>query len=398
MPREHVKNEVIMPWFSEKSDRISPKRIQELIQRAADEAKSRLCKHPRRVLLLPPDITRAHSKAGQMTEMLYSIFAREADVHVIPTLGQHVPHTTDENRRMFGSIPEERIHAHDWRGGCVKVGEIPADFVKQTTKGGRRLAVPHRAQSNVDGGAMGPDYPRGPRGAARGFGICQPQQKLFHRPGRQGIDLRLAHGGRPAAGSKITWARWSRLCASASTRPKTTISAACPTFTCKSSWPEMSKANWSTRAFTWATIWKPICTPPAVAPAKYHGPGKTAGKSSLRHAGRRILQHLGGQQGRLPHAHGIGRRRRTDHYRPGPEASWRTTRGGRHYPQIRLLRDSQGDGELPPDPVLQDFAHATAHLIHGSSEGRFKITYAPGHMSKAEIEGVNFGMPIWAKR
>jgi hypothetical protein len=39
---------------------------------------------------------------------------------------------------------------------------------------------------------------------------------------------------------------------------------------------------------------------------------------------------------------------------------------------------------------LQDLAHATAHLIHGSSEGRFTITYAPGHLSKEEIEGVNF--------
>jgi hypothetical protein len=39
---------------------------------------------------------------------------------------------------------------------------------------------------------------------------------------------------------------------------------------------------------------------------------------------------------------------------------------------------------------MQDLAHATAHLIHGSSEGRFTITYAPGHMSREEIEGVNF--------
>jgi hypothetical protein len=42
------------------------------------------------------------------------------------------------------------------------------------------------------------------------------------------------------------------------------------------------------------------------------------------------------------------------------------------------------------EPELQNFAHATAHLIHGSSEGRFQITYAPGHMSKAEIEQVGF--------
>jgi len=39
---------------------------------------------------------------------------------------------------------------------------------------------------------------------------------------------------------------------------------------------------------------------------------------------------------------------------------------------------------------LQDLTHATAHLIHGSSEGRFKVTYAPGHLTQEEIESVNF--------
>ena len=40
---------------------------------------------------------------------------------------------------------------------------------------------------------------------------------------------------------------------------------------------------------------------------------------------------------------------------------------------------------------MQDLAHAAAHLMHGSSEGRFKITYAPGHLPKRDIESVNFG-------
>jgi hypothetical protein len=39
----------------------------------------------------------------------------------------------------------------------------------------------------------------------------------------------------------------------------------------------------------------------------------------------------------------------------------------------------------------QDLAHATAHLIHGSSEGRFRITYAPGHLTQADLEQVGFG-------
>jgi hypothetical protein len=40
---------------------------------------------------------------------------------------------------------------------------------------------------------------------------------------------------------------------------------------------------------------------------------------------------------------------------------------------------------------LQSNLSAAAHLIHGSSEGRFKITYCPGHLSREEIESVNFG-------
>jgi nickel-dependent lactate racemase len=39
---------------------------------------------------------------------------------------------------------------------------------------------------------------------------------------------------------------------------------------------------------------------------------------------------------------------------------------------------------------MQDLGHATAHLIHGSSEGRFSITYAPGKLTAREIEGVGF--------
>jgi len=47
------------------------------------EAKRRICDTPKRVLLLPPDITRMHSGAGKVTEILYHLLADEAEVHVI---------------------------------------------------------------------------------------------------------------------------------------------------------------------------------------------------------------------------------------------------------------------------------------------------------------------------
>src|ERR1700752_4222808 len=106
-----------MPWITERAGEISWDRLQALMDQTVSEARERICVKPKRVLLLPPDITRMHSGAGKLTEMLYNSFKDEADVHVIPTLGQHLPHDAEENRLMFGSIPNERIHPHDWRGG-----------------------------------------------------------------------------------------------------------------------------------------------------------------------------------------------------------------------------------------------------------------------------------------
>ena len=42
------------------------------------------------------------------------------------------------------------------------------------------------------------------------------------------------------------------------------------------------------------------------------------------------------------------------------------------------------------EPDMQEIPHGVAHLIHGSSEGRFTITYAPGHLTREEIESVGY--------
>src|SRR5262245_43452282 len=131
-----------MPWLAESAPEIPWPRLEELMRATVAEARRRLCARPRRVLLLPPDITRAHSGVGRLTGTLDEHLAAEADVHVIPTLGQHVPHTPAENRRMFGNIANERIHAHDWRGGCLHLGEVPAEFVHKACGGVADWAIP----------------------------------------------------------------------------------------------------------------------------------------------------------------------------------------------------------------------------------------------------------------
>jgi hypothetical protein len=66
-------------------------------------------------------------------------------------------------------------------------------------------------------------------------------------------------------------------------------------------------------------------------------------------------------------------------------------------PQIdRMIRKY---GYLTTPEVLEAVAHnadlkenlsAAAHLIHGSSEGRFRVTYCPGHLSREEIETAKY--------
>src|SRR5947209_10844960 len=78
-----------------------------------------------RVLLVPPDITRYHSWAGELTCLLYQRLHASAEVAVLPATGTHAPMTAAEIERMFPGVPRECFHVHDWRGGVVPLGEVP---------------------------------------------------------------------------------------------------------------------------------------------------------------------------------------------------------------------------------------------------------------------------------
>ncbi len=86
-----------MPWFKVEAPHVSDEQIKQAVDRLLSEARARINKDLKRVLLLPPDLTRAHSGAGWITEYLYNALP-DAHVEVIPTLGQHVPHTEAENK------------------------------------------------------------------------------------------------------------------------------------------------------------------------------------------------------------------------------------------------------------------------------------------------------------
>ena len=89
-----------------------------------------------KVLIIPPDFTRFHSNAGLITNMYYhELTDRGIYVDIMPALGTHAPMTSDQISAMYGDIPTERFLVHDWRNDVVKLGEVPADYISEVTEG-----------------------------------------------------------------------------------------------------------------------------------------------------------------------------------------------------------------------------------------------------------------------
>lgn len=89
-----------------------------------------------KVLLLPPDITRSNSYAGKITSIYYKLLKDSCRIDIMPALGTHVPMTAEELDEMFGGdIPHSCYIEHNWRNDVVKIGEIPAAFVKEVSEG-----------------------------------------------------------------------------------------------------------------------------------------------------------------------------------------------------------------------------------------------------------------------
>lgn len=88
----------------------------------------------KRVLIIPPDYTRFHSNAGWITNVYYhALTDRGVQVDILPALGTHEPVTREQCASMFGDIPFEKLIVHDWRNDIVKLGEVPAAYLEEIT-------------------------------------------------------------------------------------------------------------------------------------------------------------------------------------------------------------------------------------------------------------------------
>ncbi|WP_127130508.1 lactate racemase domain-containing protein [Georgenia sp. SYP-B2076] len=381
-----------MTWFQHEAPFISRPEIEALALRMVEEAKERLgITELKRVLLLPPDITRAHSGSGWITEFLYNNLTEAgADVHLIPTLGQHVPHTPEDNTWMFGSVPEERIHKHDWKNGVVNVGTVPAELVREKTGGAVDWempvdlntmlieeqwdlvinvghVVPHEVlgfanhNKNYFIGLGGKRLLGSSHMASAVYGIennlgnlLTPVRACFNYAEENFLgDLRdvyfqvvmdyddegkLVHTGVYVGDDLETYYAAAR----------------------------------ASREQNFTVFDEPVRKIVAVMQEDEFRATWVANKAVYR---TRMAIADGGEL--LVIAPGVER------FGEQPEVDELIRKYG-YIPKAEVLElyKTQAD--------MQDIPHGTAHLVHGSSEGRFTITYAPGHLTKEEIESVGY--------
>src|SRR6201986_3364436 len=378
-----------MPWFQVEGEALTEADIRGAVPRLLDEARTRIKRDLRRVLLLPPDLTRAHSGAGRITELLYEGLAG-CEVAVIPTLGQHQPHTEEENRWMFGAIPNRIIYPHDWREGCTRVGTIPAAMVAETTGGAADWEIPLDLNTKLV---------TEPWDLVINVGHVVPHEVLGFANHNKNYFIGL--------GGKAT------LCASH-------IAAAVygieNNLGCLIT-PLRACYNWAEKEYLGhlpdvylQIVMRRDAEEKLVTSGIYVGDDLdtylTAARASMRQnittfdkPVRKIVAVIQGDEfrstwvankavyrTRMALAEGgglLGVAAGLERFGEQPDVDALIRKYG-YAPTREVLELYKRNADM------QDLAHGAAHLIHGTSEGRFTIRYAPGHLTQSEIEQVKF--------
>lgn len=343
----------------------------------------------RKVLALPPDITRYHSRAGELTRYAWQYYG-DALTHVLPAIGTHVPMTPAELDFMFPGMPHGLFHEHDWREGIVTLGEVPAEFVKEQSGGLLDFSWPAQVDRLVvDGGfdlilSLGQVVPH------EVIGMANYNKNVFvGTGGKEGINK--SHYLGAVYGMERIMGRADN--------------------------PVRRVLNYASEHFA---AHLPIVYAHTVVAQDETGALVTRGlfvgddHECFWRAAELSLQVNFRMMDREIHKAVVfldPKEFRSTWL--GNKAVYRTRMALADGAELLVLapgvkefgEDKTIDGLIrkygyvgtpevlrltSENPDLGANLSAAAHLIHGSSEGRFRITYAPGHLTREEVEGVNF--------
>jgi len=345
---------------------------------------------PRRnVLAVPPDHTRGHSRAGELTRYVFEYFGERLTA-ILPALGTHSAMTDTQLRGMFGDIPLNRFRVHNWRDGITTVGEVPAAFVKAVSGGAVDFAWPAQVGNLLLQGGFDLILSIGQVVPHEVVGMANYNKNIF--VGTGGADgINKSHFVGAAYGME-------RMMGRADTPVRKILNYASehfirqlPIVYVHTVVSRGADGNLRTRGL--------FVGDDAACFDKAAALSLKVNFELVERPLRKVVCHLD------PHEFKSTWLGNKSIYRtrmaladggdlvvlaPGMKAFGEDpeidrlirTYGYVGTPQVLALVKEQDD--------LRRNLSAAAHLIHGSSEGRFIVTYCPGHLTQAEIEGVNF--------
>ena len=341
-----------------------------------------------KVLAIPPDITRFYSRAGELTEMAWEYY-KDVMTDIMPALGTHYPMTEAEIKRMFGKTPVGLFREHDWRNDVVTLGEVPGEYVNEVSGGKVEYSWP--AQVNkllIEGGfdlmlSIGQVVPH------EVVGMANYNKNIFiGTGGPEGINkshfLGAVYGMEKMMGRADTPVRKVLNYASdnfAKNLPivyvLTVVEAVDGQQVTRGLFIGDDIECFNQAASLSLKVNFQMLDEPLKKVVVYLEPEEfkstwLGNKSIYR---TRMAMADGGELIVLaPGLAEFGEDKEID----------RLIRKYGYVGGSKVLQLVKENDEL------KDNLSAAAHLIHGSSEGRFEVTYCPGELTKAEIESVNF--------
>jgi nickel-dependent lactate racemase len=343
----------------------------------------------KKVLAIPPDFTRFHSQAGPITYLVYDYY-KESLKDILPALGTHFAMTENEINTMYKGVPKDLFRVHNWKKDIVTVGTVPSDFISEVSEG--KLHYSWSAQLNkliIEGNydlilSIGQVVPH------EVIGMANYNKNIFvGTGGKEGIHK--SHYIGAVYGME-------RIMGRADTPVRKVLNYASDNFTAhlpfvyiltvveKDNNNELvirglyigddyecfKRAAELSLKVNFIMLDKPLKKVVVYLDPKEFRSTWLGNKSIYRT--RMAIDDKGELIVLAPGLNTFGEDKEIDLLIR--KYGYRTT------PEILEFVEKNED--------LKNNLAAAAHLIHGSSENRFNITYCPSSLTKEEIEGVNF--------
>jgi nickel-dependent lactate racemase len=106
-----------------------------------------------RVLAVPPDQSREHSRAGDLTRYAWEHYGDKLKA-VLPAIGTHTPMRPQQIAHMFANMPPELFRVHNWRTDVETLGELPAEFIREQSEGKLNYSWPVQVNRLISRGGF----------------------------------------------------------------------------------------------------------------------------------------------------------------------------------------------------------------------------------------------------